>query len=67
MAVIAFFKKNDRMHAWKKMSASEKNAEIVANKGKNPGRGKKFPVELQERVSWRSAFGFLCAFSCLVL
>jgi hypothetical protein len=32
------------------MSTVEKNAEIKANRDKKPGRGKKFPVEISERV-----------------
>lgn len=33
------------------MSKAEKDAEIVANRDKKPGRGKKFPVELSEKVT----------------
>ena len=32
------------------MSKDAKNAEITKHKGKAPGRGKKFPVEITEQV-----------------
>ena len=50
-AVTQAYKEKGQQHIWSKMSVTEKNAEIKANRDKKPGRGKKFPVELSERVS----------------
>ena len=50
VAIVALYKEKGQQHIWKKMSKGEKDAEIVSNRDKKPGRGKKFPVELSEKV-----------------
>lgn len=49
-ALTQAYKDKGQSHIWAKMSTVEKNAEIKANRDKKPGRGKKFPVEISERV-----------------
>ena len=49
-AVVAEYAKRGQKHVWGKMSKDAKDQEIRKNKGKAPGRGKKFPVEIVESV-----------------
>ena len=49
-AVTQAYKDKGQSQIWSKMSVAERNAEIKSNRDKKPGRGKKFPVEISERV-----------------
>ena len=51
VAVSQAYRTKGQSHLWAKMSKTERNSEILKNKGKNCGRGKKFPVEISEHVS----------------
>ena len=65
IAVIAAYTERGQKQLWSKMSKAQKDAEIAANKGKYPGRGRKFPVELSETVPFRygqqDLFRFVCS------
>lgn len=50
-AVVRAYKNDKRGHIWNKMSVKEQHAEIMRNRGKQQGRGRKFPVEIQERAT----------------
>ena len=45
---MAAYKKSKQTHIWKKMSKTEQQAEIRRNRGKQQGRGRRFPVEINE-------------------
>ena len=49
-AIISEYERQGQKHVWGKMSKDNKNAEIKKHKGKAPGRGKTFPVEITEQV-----------------
>ena len=58
-AVVKEYKRCGQSHIWKKMGEAEQNGEIQRNRGNNQGRGKRFPVEIREKVlslASRSAF-----------
>ena len=51
MAVAKHYKDKGQAGVWSSMTKPEKDAEIVRNKGAARGRGKRFPVTVQEKAS----------------
>jgi hypothetical protein len=49
-AILAEYTKRGQKHVWGRMSKDAKDVEIRKHKGKAPGRGKRFPVEIVEAV-----------------
>lgn len=49
-AVLAAYKEKGQMALWSKMSKADQRKEILANKGKAVGRGRKFPVQITEQA-----------------
>ena len=50
VAIIATYKANKQAHLWQQMSKVQQREEILQNKGKARGRGKKFPVKITEQA-----------------
>lgn len=44
------YKEKGQEHVWKKMSKADQKKEIVKNRNNSSGKGKKFAVEITERV-----------------